>query len=188
MIYYECLSGASNFKQYANFSNIMNQPINYSHGLFSLSAKDDSDFLKALPESAKLLSFFPISERPDIPCACPVSLLEGEPFGKTVIEDIHFIDAFVNRKKNFFLRIKHAVIFVDPELFHSMTMFTTGLLCALSHQIRYLTVLSPSSLDHLFKAGLKEEQEQLSELIHNGNLLISPGLSEGELNSRLAKY
>jgi hypothetical protein len=159
----------------------------FTHGLFSLSTDDDSCVLKALPGDVKLLSFFPITNHPVIPSSCSVSLKEGKSFGEISTNDTLFISAFLNRMDNFFFKINHAIIYAEPEFFHSMTMFTSGLLCIINQQIQYLTVQSTSNLHHLLKGGAQHEQERLSKLINQGNVLISPRLTEVELKRRLAK-
>ena len=159
----------------------------FSHGLFSISSTDEISVLEALPSDAKLLSFFPIRNVSQIPSSCSTPIGEEGHFGESLVEDTIFISAFLNRIDNFFSKVNHAIIYSEPEFAHSMTMFTSGLLCILNQRIQFLTVLSSGNLHHLLKGGSQHEQEQLSKLINQGNVLISPRLSDVELKWRLAK-
>jgi hypothetical protein len=101
------------------------------------------------------------------------------------VEDSSMI-AFQNRKDAFFLKVRHAIVFAEIDNFMSMTMFTSGIICLLSHQTKYLTVLSKSELSSVLSAGTPGEQARLTNAIQTGKLLISPRLPQDALAARLA--
>ena len=165
---------------------IMHDRKEFSHGLFAHLLSDAMEIHAALTASSRLLSFFTIQGVVEISSCCGLAVSDDMLFTKALsVEDSSMI-AFQNRKDAFFLKVRHAIVFAEIDNFMSMTMFTSGIICLLSHQTKYLTVLSKSELSSVLSAGTPGEQARLTNAIQTGKLLISPRLPQDALAVRLA--